>query len=93
MVFFKSVGGLTTFGSLVGFRASHGNPKPSFLEVISPIFWGVKPSFFMGTWGPREGDICNFSFWGNFQILVSDMFGRRSPVEGDVWIFLVNFFS
>ena len=70
------MGGLTTFGFLVGFRASHGNPKPSLLEVISPIFWGVKPSFFMGTWGPREGDICLFSFWGNFQILLSDMFAQ-----------------
>ena len=30
----------------------HGNPQPSFLEVISPTK-GSTPSFFMGFWGPR----------------------------------------
>ena len=33
---------------------SMGTTFPSFLRVISPIVWGLKPSFFM-VLGPRDG--------------------------------------
>jgi len=38
-----------------------GTQKRHFFGVISPIFWGVKPSCFMGTWGPKELCISCFS--------------------------------
>ena len=45
----------------------HGNPQPSFFGVITHIFWGVKPSFFMvlgskGTlWVFEQNDQISFS--------------------------------
>ena len=34
----------------------HGNPRfLHFLGLFHPYFEGLKPSFFMGTWGPRGG--------------------------------------
>ena len=44
--------------SLVNAMGTH--VKPSFLGVRSPIFWGVKPSFFMGTWDSRV--VCKYDF-------------------------------
>ena len=47
----------------------HGNPKPSFLGLW-PIFWGVKPSFFMvlGSKGGGFKDVLNLHLdpWANF---------------------------
>ena len=33
----------------------HGNPRFLHFLGYNPYFGGVKPSFFMGTWGPRVG--------------------------------------
>ena len=33
---------------LISMTSNHGNPKPSFLGVISPIYWGLKTFIFHG---------------------------------------------
>ena len=44
---------------LCNYTFNHGNPKPSFLEVITPIYWGFKTFIFHG-FGVQGKVVCNF---------------------------------